>query len=49
MDYEIVSWFARTFGLLFLVVMFAVVLVYALWSGNRNKFEAAARSPLEED
>jgi cytochrome c oxidase cbb3-type subunit 4 len=49
MDYETVSWFAQTFGLVFLVVMFAVVLVYALWPGNRNKFAAAARRPLEED
>lgn len=49
MTYESVSWFAQTFGLVFLVVMFAGVLVYALWPANRNKFDAAARAPLEED
>jgi cytochrome c oxidase cbb3-type subunit 4 len=47
--YESVAAFAQTWGLVFLVAMFAAVLAYALWPGNKDKFEAAARSPLEED
>lgn len=49
MTYETVSTFAQTYGLLGLVVMFAVAVTYALWPNNREKFEQAARSPLEED
>jgi len=49
MTYETVSAFAQTYGLVFLVIMFVSVLVYALWPGNKRKFESAARRPLDED
>ena len=49
MDYSAVSHFAQTFGLALLVALFAAVLVYALWPGNRKKFERAARAPLDDD
>ena len=49
MTYETVSEFAQTYGLVFLVIMFVSVLVYALWPGNKRKFETAARRPLDED
>ena len=49
MTYETVSAFAQTYGLVFLVSMFAIVLVYALWPGNKRKFDSAARRPLDED
>jgi len=47
--FETVSRFAQTYGLVFLVVLFLVVLVYALWPKNRKKFERAARIPLRDD
>ena len=49
MDYEAISAFARTYGLVYLLVMFVAVLAYALWPRNRKKFEHAARIPLKED
>ena len=49
MSYETVSAFAQTYGLIFLVIMFTGVLVYALWPGNKRKFDAAARRPLDEE
>lgn len=49
MTYEDVSQFARTWGLVYLVAMFVVVLVYACWPSNRKKFEDAARIPFKED
>lgn len=49
MTYETVSAFAQTYGLVFLVIMFVSVLAYALWPGNKRKFESAARRPLDED
>ena len=49
MTYEAVAHFAQTWGLVLLVVLFAAVVAYALWPGNRKKFDRAARLPLEED
>ena len=49
MDYESISAFARTYGLIYLVVMFVAVLAYALWPRNSKKFADAARIPLKED
>jgi|TARA_B100000315_G_C14281048_1_gene453053 cytochrome c oxidase cbb3-type subunit 4 len=49
MTYETVSAFAQTYGLVYLFVLFIGVLVYALWPSNRERFERAARMPLQED
>ena len=49
MSYDTAAQFAQTWGLVFLVVMFLVAVVYALWPGNRGKFERAARLPLDEE
>ncbi len=49
MTYESFSQFAQTWGLVYLVILFLGVLVYALWPGNSEKFKKAARMPLEEE
>ena len=49
MQYEQVAHFAATYGLIYLMVLFAGVLVYTFWPKNKDKFEEAARRPLEED
>ena len=49
MSYDEFRHFADTYGLIYLMVLFAGVVVYALWPRNRKKFEKAARIPLEED
>jgi cytochrome c oxidase cbb3-type subunit 4 len=49
MTYQDVLYVSETYGLVYLVVMFAVVLAYALWPRNKKKFDRAARMPLEED
>ena len=49
MSYDAFRHFADTWGLIYLMLLFAGVLVYALWPRNRKKFEKAARIPLEED
>ena len=49
MSYHDVAGFVRTWGMVYFVVLFAAVMVYALWPRNRDKFERAARIPLEED
>ncbi len=49
MTYHDAVHFAQTYGLLYLCVLFAGVLAYALWPGNKEKFDRAARRSLEED
>ena len=49
MIYDDLSVFAETWGLVYLVVLFCGVLVYALRPGAKEKFDAAARIPLKED
>jgi cytochrome c oxidase cbb3-type subunit 4 len=41
--------FAQTWGLLYFVTVFVIVLIYALWPSRKQNFEAAARMPLRED
>ena len=48
-SYEAVASFAQTWGLVYFVVLFAVVLAYALWPKNRSRFDEAAHIPLRED
>ena len=47
--YEEMAVFARTWGLVYLLVLFGGALAYALWPSSGKKFEKAARIPLEED
>jgi len=49
MDYVEVAEFARSWGLVYLVVLFALVVFWAFRPRNRKKFERAARIPLKED
>ncbi len=47
--YRMLAEFAQTWGLLYFVAIFAGVLVYALAPSRRDRFDAAARLPLQED
>jgi cytochrome c oxidase cbb3-type subunit 4 len=47
--YKWLAEFAQTWGLLYFVLIFAGVLIYALHPKRRRKFEDAARIPLEKD
>ncbi|HAT85872.1 cbb3-type cytochrome c oxidase subunit 3 [Cohaesibacter gelatinilyticus] len=47
--YETLANFAQTWGLLYFVLIFAGVLVYALWPSNKDKFNEASHVPLRED
>ena len=48
LTYQDASFFAQTYGLIYLFGLFVIVLVYALWPKNKKKFEDAANIPLEE-
>ena len=47
--YRMLAEFAQTWGLVYFVVLFLVVLIYALWPSRRGQFDEAARIPLRED
>lgn len=49
MTYEGLVTFAKTWGLAYLAILFAGVLIYALRPGAKRKFERYGRIPLEED
>jgi len=49
MDYQTMSQIAETWGLVYMLVLFAGVLVYALRPKSKAKFERQARIPLSED
>ncbi|MGM0560722.1 MAG: cbb3-type cytochrome c oxidase subunit 3 [Pseudomonadota bacterium] len=41
--------FAKSFGLFYLMIFFAVVLVYACWPSNRDRFDRAKKSILNDE
>ena len=47
--HETLVGFAKTFGLFYLIVMFAVAVVYAFWPSKQREFDRAARSVLEDE
>jgi cytochrome c oxidase cbb3-type subunit 4 len=47
--YQAVAEFAQTWGLVYFVIIFAAVLLYALWPSRKQQFDEAARIPLRED
>src|SRR5208337_915522 len=47
--YKAVSEFAQTWGLVYFVVIFALVLLYALWPSHKARFGHDAHIPLRED
>jgi len=47
--YSAVASFAQTWGLLYFMILFAIVVAYVLWPKNRKKFDDAAQIPFRED
>jgi cytochrome c oxidase cbb3-type subunit IV len=47
--YRAFAEFAQTWGLVYFVAVFAVVLIYALWPSRQRQFDEDARIPLRED
>lgn len=48
MSYDYVANASSILGLIFFMMLFAVVVFWALWPKNKKNFEQAARIPLEE-
>jgi cytochrome c oxidase cbb3-type subunit IV len=49
MSYDTIAKFSQVTSLLMFIAMFAVVVAYALWPSNKQKFEAVQRRALNLD
>ena len=49
MTYEQVAGMTQVAALIFFILLFAGVVAYAFWPGNKRRFEKDARIPLEKD
>jgi cytochrome c oxidase cbb3-type subunit IV len=49
MTYESAQFFFGMSGLFLFLALFAIVVAFVLWPGNRKGFNEAARIPLEKD
>ena len=49
MGYDEIRGIGGVIGLVMLFIGFIGVIAYALWPGNRNRFDRAAQLPLEDD
>ena len=47
--YRALAEFAQSWGLVYFVAVFLLVLAYALWPSRQREFDEAARVPLRED
>jgi len=47
--YKFFAEFAQTWGMLYFVGIFLVILIYALAPSRKDRFEAASHMPLQED
>ena len=48
-DHDTLVGFAKTFGLFYLIAMFAAAFVYAFWPSKKGEFDRAARSVLDDE
>lgn len=48
-DHDTLVAFAKSFGLFYMMAVFAGVVVYACWPSNQSKFDRAANSIFDED
>ena len=49
LDHDTLVWLSKSVGLLYLVGMSVVIVVYACWPSNKQRFDRAADSILEDE
>ena len=49
MTYDGVVHFVKTWGMVYMLAIFAGAMIYALWPSSKKKFDDAASIPLKED
>jgi cytochrome c oxidase cbb3-type subunit 4 len=48
-DHDAVVWFSKSFGLFYLIGLSCLVLAYAFWPSNKERFDRAARSIIRDE
>lgn len=48
-DHEFLVGFAKSYGLIYMMVIFFSAVIYAYWPSNQSKFDHAAKSILDDD
>jgi cytochrome c oxidase cbb3-type subunit 4 len=49
LDHDILVWFSKSCGHLYLIALSVGVLIYAYWPSNKKSFDRAARAILVDD
>jgi cytochrome c oxidase cbb3-type subunit 4 len=49
LDHDALVWFSKTVGLLYLVALSVVILIYAYWPSNKQRFDRAADAILDDE
>jgi len=49
LDHDTLVWLSKSVGLLYLVGMSVVIVVYAYWPSNKQRFDRAADAILEDE
>ena len=47
--HETLVWFSQSFGLFYLIALSVAVVAYAYWPRNRQRFDRAAQSILNDE
>jgi cytochrome c oxidase cbb3-type subunit IV len=47
--HDTLVWFSKSFGLLYLIGLSAIVVVYVFWPSNKKRFDDAAESILRDE
>ncbi|HEY3149814.1 MAG TPA: cbb3-type cytochrome c oxidase subunit 3 [Dongiaceae bacterium] len=49
LDHDTLVWFSKSFGLFYLIALSLTVVAYAYWPSNKNRFDRAADSILDDE
>ena len=47
--HDTLVWFSKSFGLLYLIGLSAIVVIYAYWPSNKRRFDQAADAILHDE
>ena len=48
-DHATLVWFAKSFGLFYLVGLFLIVVAYAYWPSNKKRFDRAGQAIIGDE
>ena len=49
LDHDTLVWFSKSFGLFYLIALSLIVVVYAYWPSNKQRFDRAADAILTDE